>query len=48
MIKLYMKFRKVTLLVIKVVTLELSHISLKGWDVLLEDTPQRSNFKDIT
>lgn len=48
MIKLCVTFRNVTLLVIKVVTLELSHISLKGWDVLFEDTPQCSNFKDVT
>lgn len=43
-----MKKGEVTVLVIKVVTFQLGHVSLKGWDVLFEDTPQGSNFKDIT
>lgn len=31
--------KKMTLLVIKIVTLQLSHVSLKGWDVFFEDAP---------
>lgn len=35
------------LLVVEVVALELGHVSLEGRDVLLQDTPQSSDFQHI-
>ena len=36
------------LLVVHVVTFQLSHVSFKGWDILLGNGPLSTNLKDIT
>lgn len=36
------------LLVIKIITLQLSHVSFEGRDVFLQDAPQSSNLQNIT